>query len=417
MGVNIPKNSLWLPLKRADYRSLWLGYSAFMLGSQSYYVVLTWLLLEFTDSGALLGAVLMVGAVPRMLFMLLGGAVVDRWSPQPIMRITSIVITVAVGALTLLLIQNSLETWHLFAIALIEGMNDAFFYPAATAIVPKMIEKDQLHAANALIQTGDQVTQIAGPAIAALLIGWVGLTGAFAINTGLFAVGVVLIWAMRARLLPTSPLSTNSHDMFGSIREGLRYAWGNPVIRMCLIIIAILNFALVGPLTVGTAALAQARLGGERAYGVLMVALGIGSLVGTLGAGVLGKRMHPGRLLIGLSILLAISVSLLAFSESLIVVVSLLFIMGVGIGFTVVIAMVWLQRQANTNMQGRLMSVTMFAEVIFDPFSQGLTGVMLDVGLTPLFLGAGAILLVTAIVASFSPMARVNKSDSPVIPG
>jgi MFS family permease len=417
MSAYSPKNSLWQPLKRADFRSLWLGYSSFMLGNQCYYVALTWLLLEFTDSGALLGAVLMVGAVPRMVFMLLGGAVVDRWSPQPIIRITSIVITVAVGALTLLLMQNSLETWHLFAIALIEGLNDAFFYPAATAIVPKMIEKDQLHAANALIQTGDQVTQIAGPALAALLIGWVGLSGTFAINTGIFIVGVVLLWLMRARLLATSPITTNTHNMVGSIREGLRYAWDNPVIRICLVIIAILNFALVGPLTVGTAALAQARLGGESAYGVLMVALGIGSLVGTLGAGVLGQRMHPGRLLIGLSVLLAVSVSLLAFSDSLMVVAILLSIMGLGIGFTVVIATVWLQRQAATSMQGRLMSVTMFAEVIFDPFSQGLTGVMLDVGLTPLFLCAGAILLVTAIVASFSPIARTDENDSAISPG
>ncbi len=412
MSANITKNTLWQPLKRADFRSLWLGYSSFMLGSQSYYVVLTWLLLEFTDSGALLGAVLMVGAVPRMVFMLLGGAVVDRWSPQPIMRITSIVITVTVGVLTLLLMHNSLEIWHLFVIALIEGMNDAFFYPAATAIVPKMIEKEQLHAANALIQTGDQVTQIAGPALAALLIGWVGLSGTFAINTGLFAVGVVLIWMMRARLLNSSTITMNSHNMVGSILEGLRYAWRNPVIRVCLVIIAILNFALVGPMTVGTAALAQARLGGENAYGVLMVALGIGSLVGTLSAGVLGRRLHPGRLLIGLSVLLAVSVSLLAFSESLMVVVILLFIMGLGIGFTVVIAMVWLQRQADVTMQGRLMSVTMFAEVIFDPFSQGLTGLMLDVGLTPLFLCAGAILLVTAIVASFSPIVRTDNPPS-----
>lgn len=406
MHSNIQKNPLLSPLKRADFRSLCLGYTSFMLGSQCYYVALTWLLLEYTDSGALLGAVLMVGAVPRMIFMLVGGALVDHWSPLPIMRIASTVISMAVGILTILLFFDSVEIWHLFAIALIEGMNDAFFYPAATAIIPKMISDEQLHAANALVSTGDQITQIAGPALAALLIGWTGLSGTFAINTALFVTGVVLLWLMRARPLNGSSSGMNSNNMMGSIIEGLRYAWHNPVIRACLVIIAILNFALLGPLTVGTAALAKAKLGGEAAYGNMMVAMGIGSLIGTLSAGTIGNLLHPGRLLIGLSLVLAITVSILGFSNSLIVIIIALIIMGAGIGFVSVIAIVWLQRQAPIDMQGRLMSVTMFAEVIFDPFSQGLTGVMLDVGLTPLFLSAGAIMLATAIFASFSSLAR-----------
>jgi len=409
MHTSDQKTSLFQPLKRADFRSLCLGYTSFMMGSQCYYVALTWLLLEFTDSGALLGTVLMVGAVPRMVFMLVGGALVDHWSPLPIMRIASTVISAAVGALTFLLWFDSLEIWHLFAIALIEGINDAFFFPAATAIIPKMIDDEQLHSANSLIQAGDQITQIAGPALAALLIGWIGLSGTFAINTALFSVGVVLLWLMRARLLTDASIGSNSNNMLGSISEGLRYAWRNPVIRACLVIIAIINFALVGPLTVGTAALARAKLGGEIAYGGLMVALGIGSLVGTLSAGGLGNRLHPGRLLIGLSLVLAISVSILGFTDSLVIVLIALFVMGLGIGFTTVIAIVWLQRQAPTTMQGRLMSVTMFAQVIFDPFSQGLTGVMLDVGLTPLFLSAGVIMLATAIFASFSSLARSEK--------
>jgi MFS family permease len=404
--INIQKNPILSPLKRADFRSLCLGYTSFMLGSQCYYVALTWLLLEFTDSGALLGAVLMVGAVPRMVFMLVGGALVDHWSPLPIMRIASTVISMAVGILTILLFFDSVETWHLFAIALIEGMNDAFFYPAATAIIPKMISDEQLHAANALVSTGDQITQIAGPALAALLIGWTGLSGTFAINTSLFATGVVLLWLMRTRPLNGSASGMNSDNMMGSIIEGLRYAWHNPVIRACLVIIAILNFALLGPLTVGTAALAKAKLGGEAAYGNMMVAMGVGSLFGTLSAGTLGNRLHPGRLLIGLSLVLAITVSILGFSNSLSVIIIAMIIMGAGIGFVSVIAIVGLQRQAPADMQGRLMSVTMFAEVIFDPFSQGLTGVMLDVGLPPLLLSAGAIMLATAIFASFSSLAH-----------
>ena len=136
-------SSLWTPLKVPGFRALWLGYSAFMLGDQFYSVALTWLLLKFTDSGVLLGSVLLVGAIPRALFMLVGGALVDRVTPRPILRWFSIAVTAIVAGLTLLLASQRLETWQLYVIAVLIGICDAFFYPAATASVPKMVDQAQ----------------------------------------------------------------------------------------------------------------------------------------------------------------------------------------------------------------------------------------------------------------------------------
>jgi MFS family permease len=389
--------SLWAPLKLRDFRALWLGYSAFMLGNQFYFVALTWLLLDLTDSGALLGSVLMVAAVPRLIFMLVGGAVVDRVSPRPVLRVFSLAVTMIIGTLTLLLWREALDIGLLYVIAALIGMCDAFFYPAATASVPKMVDKAQLPAANALIQTGDQITQIAGPALAGVLIGLVGLPLAFALNTALFAIGAILLWLLRARSLPTTTTTAHSGNMLGSILEGLRYAWRDPAIRASLIIIGMLNFALVGPLTVGTAAMTETYFGGAGAYGLLMAAMGVGSLLGTLGAGVYRGIRHPGRVLSGLALLLGVCAVLLGLAQVLPVVALIMAVMGAGIGFTSVIATAWLQSRAAAQMQGRLMSVLMFSVVVFDPFSQGLAGVMLDVGLTAMFVGAGALLIVTGL--------------------
>ncbi|CAG0932358.1 hypothetical protein TFLX_02562 [Thermoflexales bacterium] len=391
--------SLWQPLTRRDFRALWLGYSAFMLGNQFYFVALTWLLLDLTDSGALLGSVLVVAAIPRMVFMLIGGAVVDRFSPRPVLRVFSSAVTIVVGTLTLLLSREALGIGALYVIAALIGLCDAFFYPAATASVPKMIDQAQLPAANALIQTGDQITQIAGPTLAGVLIGLAGLPLAFAINTAFFATGAIFLGLMRAPALTAEVKSQASTDhMLGSILAGLRYAWRDPAIRASLIIIGMLNFALVGPLTVGTAALTETRLGGAGDYGLLMAAMGLGSLLGTLGAGACNGLRRPGRILTGLALLLGVSAMLLGLAESLPVTLVIMAVMGAGIGFTSVIAVAWLQSRAAAQMQGRLMSVLMFAMVVFDPFSQGLAGIMLDVGLTALFVVAGALLIVTGLV-------------------
>ncbi len=395
--MNRSSPSLWMPLKLRDFRALWLGYSAFMLGNQFYFVALTWLLLKLTDSGALLGSVLVVAAIPRLIFMLVGGAVVDRFSPRPVLRVFSLAVTIIVGTLTLLLARDALNLGLLYVIAALIGVCDAFFYPAATASVPKMIDKAQLPAANALIQTGDQITQIAGPALAGVLIGWLGLPLAFAINTAFFAIGAILLWLLRPRSLSAAATSY-SGNMLGSILDGLRYAWRDPAIRASLIIIGMLNFALVGPLTVGTAALSKTHFGGAGVYGLLMAAMGLGSLLGTLGAGACHAIRHPGRILSGLALLLGVCAVLLGLAQTLPVVMIVMAVMGAGIGFTSVIATAWLQSRAVAQMQGRMMSVVMFAAVVFDPFSQGLAGVMLDVGLTAMFVTAGVLLIVTGLL-------------------
>jgi MFS family permease len=185
--------------------------------------------------------------------------------------------------------------------------------------------------------------------------------------------------------------------MLASITEGLRYAWHDPAIRASLIIIGMLNFALVGPLTVGTAAMTETYFGGAGAYGLLMAAMGVGSLLGTLGAGAYHGIRHPGRVLSGLALLLGVCAVLLGLAQVLPVVALIMAVMGAGIGFTSVIATAWLQSRAAAQMQGRLMSVLMFSVVVFDPFSQGLAGIMLDVGLTAMFVGAGALLIVTGL--------------------
>lgn len=419
--MNQTSASLWAPLKLRDFRALWLGYSAFMLGNQFYFVALTWLLLDLTDSGALLGSVLVVAAIPRMVFMLIGGAVVDRFSPRPVLRFFSIAVTIVVGTLTLLLWREVLSIGLLYVIAALIGVCDAFFYPAATASVPKMVDKVQLPAANAMVQTGDQITQIAGPALAGVLIGLVGLPLVFAINTAFFTAGAILLWVMGARSLSTMTTAYTG-NMRGSILEGLRYAWRDPAIRASLIIIGMLNFALVGPLTVGTAALTETYFGGAGAYGLLMAALGIGSLLGTLGAGTCHTIRHPGRILSGLALLLGVCAVLLGLTQALLVVSIIMTVMGAGIGFTSVIAMTWLQSRAAAQMQGRLMSVVMFAAVVFDPFSQGLAGVMLDVGLTAMFVVAGTLLIVTglatignkAIRAETEPIAAQAAFKAPI---
>ncbi|MCU0474672.1 MAG: hypothetical protein MUC99_00915 [Anaerolineae bacterium] len=134
------------PLRLPDFRWLWLGGVMVSLGVQFYAVGLVWLVLYLTGSGVQLGGLLTVAAVPRAVSMLLSGLV------------NGALMTVGLA----LLGAGAMSMAALFVIAPLSGLVDATFYPANSALVPRLVSKPQLANANALIQTADTLANIAG---------------------------------------------------------------------------------------------------------------------------------------------------------------------------------------------------------------------------------------------------------------
>ena len=97
----------------------------------------------------MLGTVLMTAAIPRAAFMLLGGAFSDRFSPRTLMLLSNVIRGIAVGILAALVLTGRAELWHLYVLAGIFGIVDAFFYPAMNTIVPMLVPERQLAPANA----------------------------------------------------------------------------------------------------------------------------------------------------------------------------------------------------------------------------------------------------------------------------
>src|SRR6185312_12233631 len=117
-----------------NFRLLFGGSTISMLGDQFTLVALPWLVLKLTGNPAALGLVLAAMALPRALFMLIGGAMVDRLSPRRV-----------------LLAARGANAWLVYLIALGIGLSTAFAYPAGSAILPQLVRKDQLQPANALV--------------------------------------------------------------------------------------------------------------------------------------------------------------------------------------------------------------------------------------------------------------------------
>lgn len=375
------------------FQFLWSGWTLTALAIQFYAVALIWLVLKLTGSGLELSTVLVAAAIPRALAMLVSGTIIDRVQPRWALISAAIASSLLIGGIAVLILMDWLSFGLLLVIAGVQGLADAFFYPASMAQLARIVPKGQLTSANALFQTSDSLANILGPALGGVMIGWIGLTAAFGLNTLCFVIGGLLLAQIRSA--PGQEAAPTAIEPFErALLNGLRYAWNHTAIRASLFMVALLNFAAIGPSIVGGALLVEQRFGGDASmFGLLLAGYGGGALLGGLASGWLPPQKRPGLLLAGFSILMGLSMMLLGVVPSFWPAFAIQSLMGIGAGVVGVVAISWLQSRTEPQMQGRMASLLLFSAVALDPFSNALAGVLSDISLALLFAASGGLLL------------------------
>jgi MFS transporter len=292
---------------------------------------------------------------------------------------------------------------------------DAFFFPAYMSIVPRLVVNEQLPAGNALLRGTARFMSLIGPAVAGVVIATQSLGMAFAIDTATFVIAAISIWLMKVRRSgitgeePAAAEPGRLEGLFGSIKDGLRYAWGNPLIRALLFFVAVIEFSFVGPSTVGLAAMANNRFGaqgGATALGWMLSSFGGGMLLGMLVAGSIRSLHRRGRLVIEVMLLLGFGLALVGFATQVVWASLMLTLIGLGGGLANIIILALLQSKTDRRMLGRVMGLMMFAISVLEPLSYALAGVVADVNLTIVFVGGGAVILLTSLISLASPALR-----------
>lgn len=390
--------SAWQPLSLRDFRLLFVGQAISLLGDQFYLVALPWLVLQLTGSGLALGTILLAATVPRMIFLLIGGAASDWLSPHRLMVASNALRSVVCAILTVLVLLKSVSLWHLFVLAAAFGTLDAFFSPAMKAFIPALLDKEKLMAGNALLQGTNMLTKFLGPSIAGILVAIAGTGSAFGLDTVSFVFVTVCLLLMRTKKPPAihEEFTPSRGRLFTSIRDGLHYTLREPAIRSFIIIIAVIEFAFAGPFTVGLASLANSRFpGGSKAFGIMLSTLGGGFLLGTVSAGAFKRSRLGFATFIG-AFALGLGLILLGFAPNLFWACLLLAIMAAIGGCLQVLNTYWFQTRSDPQMLGRVMSVVMLCGFGLTPLSYVITGALVKVSLTLMFAANGLFLLIAA---------------------
>ena len=407
----------------------WLTSGAFMstLGDQFTLIALPWLVLQITGDPLALGLTLAIMSAPRAVFILVGGALVDRHSPKQVFMLSKFANAILLAMLAFLVLSGGITMPLVYALALGIGLASAFGLPSATSMLPHAIAAQQLQAANAFMMGMRQITMLAGPLLAGLLVALSGHGGnrladarglgiAFALDCASFLLSA---WTLsKVRLHAPAP-SAGRQAILRSIAAGLAMAWNDRTLRTCFLYWGAISLVVGGALQVALPVLAG-TLGGAAALGLLMGAHGAGTLLGMVLSGAVG-RLRIGTLgstLLAIDVVVGLLFVPLGMVGSVWQGAALMVPIGLLAGFMQVSVFSWIQTRVPREMLGRTMSLFMFIFMGLAPMAAALAGwLMHSVTLPQLFAGAGLLLSCAAALAFvLTPMRAMADPDSARIP-
>ncbi|HEX5202044.1 MFS transporter [Paractinoplanes rhizophilus] len=264
------------PLRTSrDYRLVFLGGSVSAFGSFITYVTIPYQVAKLTDDPLMVGLLGVCELVPLLVMAFVGGALADYVDRRLLVRGGELGLTVLTGILLLNAFSDRPHLWLLYVIAALAACVDGLQRPAVEAMVPRLVEPEQLPAVMALQSLSMQIAQLGGPALAGLLISAVDLTWVYAFDLLTFAVSLTCLTLVRA--VPPPPAA--DRPSIRSVVTGLRYARSRPeLLGTYLVDINAMFFGMPQALYPFLAT----QLGGPRILGLLYAAPSVGSLIATL---------------------------------------------------------------------------------------------------------------------------------------
>lgn len=399
---------MWRALDVRDFRLLWASEAISVVGDQFHYVALSWLVISLTGSGLALGTILISIGVPRAILLVPFGVLADRRPSRGLMLVAHLVRGVIVGAIAALVLTDAATLPILALLGALFGVADAAYIPAQQAFLPRTLAADRLPSANALLQGTMQLASIAGPPIAGAAIAITSTGAAFAVDAVSFLVAAVVVLLIGRAGAPVAPREEAApdasapvaHEPFRqAIASAIRYVRDDAALRTIMLLSLVLNLALNGPAAVGMPWLADQRFhAGPTGLGFMAAGWAAGALAGTVVAG--NARLdRQGNVMIAGVMIGGVMMAGVGLLPSLPLVAVALAIMGAAIGYTNIVAISWLQARVDGAMIGRVMSLVMLMSFGITPLSLGLSGALIDVDATALFVGSAGLVVLTGLAA------------------
>ncbi len=369
---------------------MWFGACTSSIGTWMQIVAQGWLIYRLSHSAFLLALDQFLGGIPIFLFSLIGGVVADRIERRKVLLASQYVQMGSATVLTILVANGLTHVWPILCLSFASGFAQAFGGPAYSALIPTLVDREDMSNAIALNSIQFNLAVTIGPALAGIALAKLGEKWCFGLNALSFLAPIISLLLISTRFLPEK----TAESMFTSLKEGIKFVRKQGSME-ALIVLAFCMTALAMPMRTYIPVFVKDIFHrGPETYGNLLSLMGVGSICGSLMVAGLGNIHHKGRFAI--TGLISLGAAIACFSLSGFLPLSYAMLVIVGASMMAVFATVTslVQLITTNEMRGRVMSVYNCAFRGGMPMGNLLSGWLVPVFTAPVVLSVNGLLLV-----------------------
>jgi predicted MFS family arabinose efflux permease len=369
---------------------MWFGACTSSIGTWMQIVAQGWLIYRLSHSAFLLALDQFLGGIPIFLFSLIGGVIADRAERRKILLGSQYLQMGSAALLTVLVATGTVHVWHILCLSFVSGLAQAFGGPAYQALIPTLVDRDDMPNAIALnsIQFNTAVT--IGPALAGQALAKLGEKWCFGLNAISFLAPILSLSMISARFVP----EITRESMFSSLKQGIKFVRKQNSME-ALIMLAFCMTALSMPMRTYIPVFVKDIFHrGPETYGNLLSLMGLGSICGSLIIAERGNMNHKGRFALSVLICLGAGISVFSFSRSLPLSYAMLVLVGASMMAVFATVTSLVQLIVTNEMRGRVMSVYNCAFRGGMPMGNLLSGWLVPMFTAPVVLGVNGVVLI-----------------------
>jgi len=373
-----------------DFRLMWFGACTSSIGTWMQIVAQGWLIYRLSHSAFLLALDQFLGGIPIFLFSLIGGVVADRIERHKVLLASQYVQMGSAIVLTILVANRLTHVWPILCLSFTSGLAQAFGGPAYQALIPTLVDREDMPNAIALNSIQFNLAVTIGPALAGMALAKLGEKWCFGLNALSFLAPIVSLLLITTRFLPES----TTESMFTSLKEGIKFVRKQNSME-ALIVLAFCMTALSMPMRTYLPVFVRDIFHrGPETYGNLLSLMGLGSICGSLAVAGMGNIRHKGRFAVTMLVCLGAAIAGFSLSRSLLLSYATLVIVGASMMAVFATVTSLVQLITTNEMRGRVMSVYNCAFRGGMPMGNLLSGWLVPLFTAPVVLSVNGSLLI-----------------------
>jgi predicted MFS family arabinose efflux permease len=374
-----------------DFRLMWAGAFTSSVGTWMQEVAQNWLILTMTGSTALLGLDAFLGDAPFLVFSLFGGVLADRRDRRRILFGSQIVQMSSALLLAGLILTGHIHVWMILTLSFVVGLAQSFGGPAYQALVPTLVDREDLPNAVALNSIQFNLARVIGPVLGGIAFYALGAAACFGLNalTFLAPMAALLVLARGGNSAPTS------ESVMQSLKAGLKAVRDDTSLRGLVVLSFIGSFCAM-PLITFLPVFAQSVFHqNAKGYSVLLAVFGVGAIAGAVGTAGIGNVRRKGVLAVAMQMSFGALMVGFALSRNPWLSYALLALAGASLMVVFAMFMTLVQSNVEDRLRGRVVSVYTLAFRGAMPLGNLLAGLVAAVVTAPRVLIANGLVMLT----------------------